>query len=244
MNIVAAVVIPAYNEVETLPKLVQSLDLLLEDTVAIVVVDDSPSWMANETKERCIQSLSKEREFRFFAGTTKGGRGGAVLRGFRLTVREFPYVKQVVQCDSDGSHQPTDVCELLKVTDQYGVVIGSRYLPDSRIEGWGRRRLYFSRFLNIFVPRLLGIDINDITNGLRRYNRSAIDVLTKSTLVSRGFLSLSEELVVLRKDKPLTLEIPTVFLNRYQGQSSVNIGQLVAEFVDLCRIFRRRWTSY
>ncbi len=234
--ITGCIVIPTYNEDATVCDLVEALiSSDFPKNVAIVISDDS------EIKRREIifdklDKISKKSAVKiiFTVGNLKGGRGAAVQRGFKLMLEEQPNCQIFIQCDADGSHRAQDVMKILKYSGTEEVVIGSRYLADSKIQNWPIARRLFSKVLNFSIPRILSIECKDITNGLRRYNRKSVETICDTQTFVSGFLALTEEILILfRYGSPKVIEIPTVFVNRIKGESSVTLKDLRKSLHDL-----------
>jgi dolichol-phosphate mannosyltransferase len=240
--IIGCIVIPTYNEEETVCDLVEALiSSELPKNIAIVISDDS------EIKKREIifdklDKISKKSSIKilFTVGNLKAGRGAAVQRGFKLMLKEEPNCQIFIQCDADGSHRAQDILKILKYSGTEEVVIGSRYLADSKIQNWPVARRIFSRVLNFSIPRILAIECKDITNGLRRYNRKSVKTICDAQTLVSGFLALTEEiLILLRYGSPKIIEIPTVFVNRIKGESSVTLKDLRNSLHDLSRLAKK-----
>lgn len=234
--ITSCIVIPTYNEDATVCDLVEALIARdLPRNVAIVICDDS------EIKSRDIIFDKLEKistrssvEIIFSFGKLKGGRGAAVQRGFRLALEKHPKCQRFIQCDADGSHGAQDIMNLLNYPGHEEVVIGSRYLADSKIQNWPITRRIFSKLLNFSIPRILSINCKDITNGLRRYDRKSVEAVCETSTLVNGFLALTEEMLILfRQGNPEVIELPTIFVNRIKGESSVTGKDLRNSLQDL-----------
>jgi dolichol-phosphate mannosyltransferase len=115
----------------------------------------------------------------YLHSNSKAGRGAAVKRGLEFARREYEECKYFLECDADGSHRPEDVVRVLKENESIDLVIGSRYLGESLISNWPKSRRLFSRILNQALPKLLRINVKDLTNGLRRYSVEATTLILK-----------------------------------------------------------------
>ena len=73
--------------------------------------------------------------------------------------------------DADFSHSFSDLQNMATFKDRYDLVIGSRYVPGGKTEGWSKGRKLLSTIANNVAKRLLSIDVNDITSGFRIYSR-------------------------------------------------------------------------
>lgn len=224
------IVFASYNESANLKVLFDSLIPELSELDAIIVADDSgPEDKAQ--LEELLARLGESSKSRFMISSSaiKGGRGAAVRRAFSLALDEFPQAGIFIESDSDGSHRPADI---LKIRDWNAVdsemVIGSRYLRESQIVGWTLTRRTLSKTLNIALPLLLNLPLKDVTNGLRRYSRGAVQHILKSNLKNSGFIYLSEVAQLLHSAGFKISEIPIVFDDRMFGTSSVTWKELNA----------------
>lgn len=222
-------VLPSYLEQQALPRVLKGLIALGITHGVVVVVDDSPTEVGEEIRRKCgILHFPESIDFHFISRGTKGGRGSAVRHGMEFLNKKYPALPFMVEADTDGSHQPEDIFTLIQEQGDWDVIIGSRYLPQSAISGWTFLRRFFSRGLNFFVPKLLGLKVSDITNGLRRYSARSISIMLSLPQINDGFIYLSEQLLCLKKHEVLIKELPITFINRRTGVSSVT-PQLVLE---------------
>jgi dolichol-phosphate mannosyltransferase len=140
----------------------------------------------------------------------------------------FPSLEFVVECDADGSHRPVDILRVKESEVEADLLVGSRYLSESKIQGWPLSRRIFSRLLNFIIPRVLQIDIKDITNGLRRYSIDAVNEITAQPPANKGFIYLSEQALVINDQGLQIEELPIVFIDRTQGVSTVTWREIIA----------------
>lgn len=228
------IVFPSFNEFDNLkvliPRLISAINL--EDI--ILVCDDSEYGQRNEISK----FLTKFKQVHHLPGNLKGGRGRAVRRGFEWVLNHNQNkFTHVIEADCDGSHRMEDIKILLNYDDKEDLVIGSRYLPKSKIIGWSVSRKLFSRILNFIIPRILNLEVKDITNGLRRYSINACRLLVEKRQNSDGFIYLSEQLMVLKESGIAAQEIPIVFESRLHGKSSVGINELLKALKEVFKLF-------
>lgn len=238
-NPTRALIIPAFNEQHALPLLLTKLLPLLSKTDLVVVVDDSSAEIAERTRSGVARvAEGNEPSVIFVNSPTRSGRGNAVRRGLKTVLTEFPRVRTFLECDADGSHQAGDILLVLNQTSDADVIVGSRYLRESRIVGWTIGRRIQSRALNFLIPQILGVPVKDVTNGLRRYSHRAVTKITSIDAVSNSFIYLSEQAVLLAQAGFTFLEIPIVFQERLAGSSSVTRAELVASARGLWNIIK------
>jgi dolichol-phosphate mannosyltransferase len=225
-KVYTVLVIAAYKEFDNLKELLNELDLLLPANVAIIVADDTGVNTEAQIVEIVQGSLSAARNWLITFEDKKSGRGSAVLRGFLIAQSHFSEAEYFAECDADGSHRPIDIAKILLAAPSE-FLIGSRYLPESRIEGWPVSRRIASRILNYLIPKALGIKCTDVTNGLRRYSKIATEAILKHPQVNAGFIFLSEQAIVLSSQGINPIEEPITFVNRIYGESSVGLSEVV-----------------
>jgi dolichol-phosphate mannosyltransferase len=244
-EITHAIIIPSYNEQEALPSLLKKLVLGLSAKDSIIVVDDSETTVSQRINELCLEILdSASCHFSFVATGSKGGRGAAVRKGMIFADNTFPNLQFVLECDADESHRAEDILKILRLTSNSDLVIGSRYMKESAIRGWPISRRIFSFFLNVTIPRIVGIKITDITNGLRRYSRSAYKTVICTTPINAGFIYLTEQAVLVSDANLSISEVPITFENRVLGQSTVTSKEILDSLKGIIGLGYRRMLQF
>ena len=223
-----AIIIPTYNEALNLPHLVPRIRAVQPDAQILVVDDGSPDGTAAVADGLDVGVLSR---------STKSGRGGAVLAGL-IQASGDPDNEWFLEMDADLSHQPEELERLLAVGDGADMVVGSRYLPGARIEGWSWRRKVWSRMSNRMIRTVLGVPMSDFTNGYRLYSRRAVEHLAGRRLRETGYISLSEWAYALHRARMTIREVPTTFINRRLGTSNMSASEAVDALRGLIRMRR------
>jgi dolichol-phosphate mannosyltransferase len=223
-----AIIIPSYNETLALPELLGEIKKGLESNDAVIVMDDSPKDISEQIERKCREAVKNSQfVFLFDNSGSKSGRGAAVRRGITIALAEFPNVKNILECDADGSHQPEDILKIKNSSSTTDLLVGSRYLKSSQILGWPVSRRAFSWFLNKTIPRLTGVRLNDITNGLRRYSKNAAIKILSEIQVNKGFIYLSEQAILISKAGMTISEEPIIFVDRTLGTSTVTWREIL-----------------
>lgn len=228
-----AIVIPTYNEALNIKNLISAIRKVAGKKNKIIIVDDSTS---DNTSEIVKEISKKDKNVFVVERKVKKGRGSAVFEGFRFAQKFAP--SYFIEMDADFSHDPQAVPELLDQIKKKGsdVVIGSRYLPQSKILNWPFSRKVFSRFSNLYAKLLLGVPISDYTNGYRIYNSKSVKFLLSQNLRSTGYIMLSETAYKLKKAKFKFGEIPITFINRKRGKSNTNFAEIKNAFIGILQI--------
>ena len=225
------VIIPTYNEQDTIERLITVL-FGLSTPLDILIVDDG-----SDQTSAIIQRLQAEHPNLFLIKRqTKSGRGTAVLEGMRFGLAHgYEYL---IEMDADFSHQPEELPLLLAQAAPHRVVIGSRYLRGSKIVNWPVSRRIFSKLANFYAKLILGIRIHDYTNGYRVYSRDAVMQLQFERIKSRGYIVLSEIAYQLHRRGVEFVEVKTLFINRARGTSSFSLKEVKEAFASVLRIRR------
>jgi len=233
----SAIVIPSYGEDLALPALLETLAGSLRKEDLIIVADDSKPEARTRLVAACELAMKASAgSLKFSFAEIKSGRGAAVRRGMKVARDECPNLEFVMECDADGSHQPHDI---LRIRDSFidcDLLIGSRYLKNSKIEGWPITRRIFSKLLNILIPLSLNLRIKDITNGLRKYSMRAVDLVLSREANSSGFIYLSEQALLISRSGFVAKEIPIVFIDRKLGESTVSLREISASLFGILKL--------
>ncbi len=221
------VIVPTYNEEHSIGLLISDFFAHFESNTFFVFVDDSET---DRTKEKINIAFNERSEwkshFHIIRNVSKGGRGNAVRQGM-LFARAKLDPDLYIEMDSDGSHNVLDALSIFRSIPIDGYVIGSRYLVDSKILGWAKSRLFYSRLINIMLRAVFRLKISDWTNGLRGYSRYAVNILANKPQLNNGFIYLAEEILVLHGAKVPVREIPITFKERIAGKSSVTYVEII-----------------
>jgi dolichol-phosphate mannosyltransferase len=235
------VIIPTYNEAESLPILLRELSLLRSDFSFLVVDDGSPDG----TAEICEKLKSEITGLEVLNRPKKSGLGSAYRAGYKYALEDN--FDAVIQIDADGSHQVSDLPKLLSQFESSGsldLVVGSRWIKGGSVLNWSKHREALSRLANIYSNFLLGLGVKDSTAGFRIYKTSAIRKLDLEEIKSEGYCFQIEMTREIKKVGGSISEVPITFVERQFGVSKMS-GKIVIEamlrvtYWGLLRIFRK-----
>ena len=217
----ALVIIPTYNEADNI---LQVIDLVFEAEpgVDVLVVDDnSPDGTAGKVKKL----LKKEKRVNLIKREAKEGLGTAYVAGFKFAL-ENDY-DRILEMDADLSHDPAEIPNFLKASEDADVVVGSRYLDGINVVHWPLRRLILSYGANIYSRLITGLPINDTTSGFKCFRREVLEALDLDSVHSGGY-SFQIEMNFRAWCKGFKIvEIPIIFVDRTLGQSKMNFSIMV-----------------
>jgi dolichol-phosphate mannosyltransferase len=217
------VVLPTYNEAETIEPVVRAVRDALPDHRLILVVDVSSP---DGTGEIAGRLAAEHEDVSVLRRPRKLGLGPAYLAGFRVALDGGAGL--VVQMDADFSHDPAELGKLLEATHDADLVIGSRYVPGGRVTDWGHGRLAVSRGGSRYARAVLGLGIQDMTSGFKCWRRDALEALELDTVRSQGYAFQVEMTYRACRAGFRVVEVPITFRDRRVGDSKMT-GSIMLE---------------
>ena len=212
------VVVPTYNEMDNLPKMVTRL-LALPDGVEILVVDDgSPDGTGRWVE----QTAATEPRLHLLSRTAKNGLGRAYVAGFQWALEKG--YNLVVQMDADFSHSPEDVPKLIAGIRDSGadMAIGSRYAGGIRVINWPLNRLVLSVGASYYVKWITGMPVWDPTGGFKCWRRRTLEAIDLPSVKSNGYgFQVEMNHRVWSRGLRVT-EVPIIFADRVEGTSKMS----------------------
>jgi dolichol-phosphate mannosyltransferase/apolipoprotein N-acyltransferase len=213
----ALVIIPTYNERDSVAEAIRRLFAAAHDSVEVLVVDDrSPDGTGALVRE--LQSGSPA--LHLLERDRKRGLGTAYLEGFRKGIDEG--YRALVEMDADLSHDPADVPRLLAGLDHADLVIGSRYVSGGEVQDWSPTRRWLSRAGNIYSRAWLGFPVKDATSGFRAYRTDFLAQQDLGSVASQGYGFQIEMVRRIYRAGGRIVEIPITFTDRTHGRSKMS----------------------
>lgn len=219
------VIIPTYNEIENISKIIAAV-LGLEQQFDVLVIDDcSPDGTASAVKE--AQKTYPER-LHLLEREGKLGLGTAYIAGFSWALeKDYDYVFEM---DADFSHNPDDLPRLLDACVNGGadLSVGSRYCEGINVVNWPISRILISYCASIFVRVVLGGRIFDSTAGFVCYSRKVLETIDFDSVRMKGYGFQIEMKFTAKKLGFKLVEVPVIFVNRKEGTSKMS-GSIFGE---------------
>lgn len=216
-------IVPAYNERECLPPLIEELRGALRSLgtpYEIVLVDDGSTdgcerWVAETARASSdMVAVLFERN---------AGQSAAIAAGFRIARGDV-----LITLDADGQNDPADIPRLLEALRGADVVSGVRA---ERRDDWRRR--VSSRVANGVRRAVIGDHITDTGCSLKAYRRDAVEGIPFFSTAHRFLPALCE----LRGSR--VVEIPVRHRPRAAGVSKYGVGNRL--FRGIRDLFGVRW---
>ena len=225
------IVIPTYNEAGGIERLLRALDAAFKehglDGEIIVVDDNSPDGTG-----AIVDRLSSELPVRALHRPGKLGLSSGVIDGWKAARKES---RALGAMDADFSH---DIAALPKMVEalasgQYGLAVGSRYVPGGGIANWPKRRILTSRVACMLARPLTAV--KDVTSGYILVKREAIEGVELDPI---GFKIGLE--VIAKGHYGKAIEIPYVFTDRVVGESKLNQKEIFNYLKQLRKLYMAR----
>ncbi|MDB4656141.1 polyprenol monophosphomannose synthase [Flavobacteriales bacterium] len=215
------VIIPTYNEMENVQRMVRTV-MALEKKFHLLIIDDgSPDGTGELVKDmipECNGRLFIEER------TGKLGLGTAYIHGFKWALaRDYKFIFEM---DCDFSHNPEDLVRLYNaaVEEPADLVIGSRYIKGVNVVNWPMGRVLMSYYASAYVRMITGMSIRDTTAGFKCYKREVLETIPLDKVKFFGYAFQIEMKFLAWKYGFKLFEVPIIFTDRTAGTSKMSSG--------------------
>lgn len=196
-------IIPAYNEEESIEPVVDELISSYPELDYVVVTDGS----TDNTPVLC-----RKRGYNILELPINLGLAGCFQTGMKYA-KKHGY-KYAVQFDGDGQHRPEYILPMRdKMREGYDIVLGSRFIGLENSMG-GMRSLG-SKLIALSISLTTGKRITDPTCGLRMYNKKMIDAFADNL----NYAPEPDTISFLVKNGAKVAEVPVKVREREAGES-------------------------
>ncbi|WP_277210331.1 polyprenol monophosphomannose synthase [Isoptericola croceus] len=235
------VIVPTYDERESLPVLLDQVRACAPDVDVLVVDDASPDG----TGELAERIAADDDRVHVLHRAGKGGLGAAYVAGFGWGLERGYEV--LCEMDADGSHRPEELVRLLDrlaADDEPDLVIGSRWVPGGRVVNWPWHRMLLSRAGNTYVRGALGIGVRDATGGYRAFRARTLQAVDLAAVESHGYCFQVDMTWRVLRGGGAVAEVPITFVERTAGVSKMS-RSIVAEALTKVTLWgvRHRWSQ-
>ncbi len=219
-----SVVIPAYNESESITETLESLYLVLQREQIpheILVVNDNSKDNTLEVLENLKKNI---HSLNVVTNAGPNGFGYAVRKGLDNFSGDCVAVMM-----ADLSDSPEDlIAYYKKLLEGYDCVFGSRWSKGGKVYDYPRHKLFLNRAVNNMVRLLFGIRYNDCTNAFKMYRKETIQGI--QPLLSPHFnLTLEMPLKAIVRGYTYAV-LPNSWTNRKFGVSKLKIREMGSRY--------------
>ena len=227
----AIVVIPTYNERESLIQVVDKIHHCAKDLHILIVDDNSPDGTGE-----IAEDLSRKNPGKLFVlhRERKEGLGRAYVDGFTHILKKNYEVN--LQMDADLSHDPSCLPLFLDQIRDSDLVLGSRYLHGIRIMNWDLKRLMLSMLGTLYVQIITRMPFTDTTSGFKCWRRETLESVGVEEAFSNGYLFQIEMTYKTYRKKLKIVELPITFFERSNGRSKMSRNIIWEAFWGVLRL--------
>lgn len=224
------VMIPAYNEADSIKSVVDNLTQNYPQYDYVVVNDGS----RDRTAEIC-----KENGFNLIDPPINLGLAGAFQTGIRYACKMGYDV--AVQLDGDGQHDPRYIERMIRQmkTTNADIIIGSRFKTKKKPR---ELRMFGSNIISSAIRFTTGTKLSDPTSGLRMFNRNILNEFAYSI----NYGPEPDTISYLIRNGASVKEVQVSMHERTAGQSYLNATKAAAYMLRMCtsilvfQYFRKR----
>jgi dolichol-phosphate mannosyltransferase len=220
------VIIPTYNELDNLPRLLPEVFSKNDDIHILIVDDNSPDGTAGFVEEE----MQKNDSLHIIKRSSKQGLGTAYIAGFKYAIQnEYDFIFEM---DADFSHDPNEIPKFLEEIKNADLILGSRYKNGVNVINWPMRRLLLSWFANLYTRAITGMPVHDATGGFKCFKKKVLEAINLNQVKSNGYAFQIEMNFKAWKKGFKIKEIPIIFVDRMKGQSKMS-KKIVREAVTM-----------
>lgn len=228
------VIMPTYNEAGNIERIIPIVLAQSPELDILVIDDNSPDGTADIVKRIVEENL----RVKLIRRERKLGLGTAYVLGFRYALDNgYDYCFEM---DSDFSHPPEKIPEMIAALNEYDLVIGSRYSDGISIVNWPMKRLLLSYFACLYARKVTGCPIRDLTAGFKAYRCDMLKKLDLNALKEDGYgFQIEIDFLIWRKGGRIK-EIPIIFTERRTGVSKMSKRIIWQAFILVLRLRLQR----
>lgn len=198
-------IIPAYNEEESLKTTVDSILCEASDVDFLIVNDGSSDGTIR---------ICRENKYPFLDLSTNLGLAGAFQAGMKYAYRHG--YDCAIQFDADGQHLPEYIKPLEYAIRENDIAIGSRFVDEKKPKSM---RMLGSNLIQCAIKLTTGKTIKDPTSGMRAFNARMIEQLARG--LNFGPEPDTVSYLIKRADAKV-VEVPVRMADRTAGESYLN----------------------
>jgi dolichol-phosphate mannosyltransferase len=242
------VVLPAYNEAEAIPRLLDRFRCSRHNfpfPITIIVVDDGSADGTAEAAEAADVGFP----VKVIRHPANRGLHGALDTGLRAALAQSTPSDWIVTMDADDTHPPDLIERMVLGTTDADVVIASRFRHGAEWHGLSWDRRLFSHGVSwMFRVAWPMRGVRDYTCGFRAYRASllqrAYEHWGDQFITERSFACMPDVLWKISTLRPRFAEVPLrLYYDRKPGASKMDVGRTIRRTLVLLAKRRTGWTS-
>ncbi len=210
------VIMPTYNEAENIDRIIPVVLSQSAELEVLVIDDNSPDGTGDIVEQMTLT----DQRVHLIRRPAKLGLGTAYVAGFRYALEhDYDYCFEM---DSDFSHPPEKIPEMIGLLKDYDLVIGSRYAAGVSVVNWPMKRLLLSYFACTYARIVTGCPVRDLTAGFKAYRCDFLRRIDLNKLREDGYGFQIEVVFLIWRKGGRIREVPIVFTERRVGVSKMS----------------------
>lgn len=216
-NLKVSVVIPTYNEKDTIVPITSKVLNVLPGANIVIVDDGSPDGTGD-----IAEGIAKDKtNVHVIHRMGKRGLGFAYKDGFRYILDNLDS-DYVFEMDADFSHNPWYLPLFLHYAQSYDLVTGTRFFDRVSIKDRTLWRNVISKITKWFVNILTDLNLTDVTTGFKCFQRKMLEKIKLDDIKSEGYAFQIEGSYYVKRLNGRIKEIPILFIERSVGYSKMS----------------------
>ncbi len=222
-----------FNEKENIHKLINKIKRFNPQVHILVVDDNSPDGTG-----RIIKKLQKKfKNLYLISRKKKEGLDSAHKLGYNYAIKKkYDFL---ITMDADLSHDPKKIKNFIKYLPNYNFVIGSRYIKGGKCLMKGRR-LFLSKYGNLIIRKILGINLTEFTTSYRGFNIKKLNQFSLNKVKTRGYSFFMGTVFEIYNRSYSIKEIPIIFKDRTSGVSKIPKLEIIRTLKNLFVIWIKK----
>jgi dolichol-phosphate mannosyltransferase len=232
-------ILPAYNEENSLYELLQKIELAFNDfniNGEILLVNDG----STDNTSNIAKNFNSSYPIYIKDIIPNKGLSNAIKVGFFEAINKANDDDILIVMDADNTHTPGLILRMIHlISEGADIVIASRYQTGSRIKGLSFNRRFLSYVASLIFRLAIRIKgVKDYTCGYRAYRTSlilkAINDYKENFIQQSGFACMSEILIKLKKYDPIIVEVPLIL--RYDKKKSLSKMNVLVTIMQILQL--------
>ena len=221
MKKILSIIIPCYNEEDSLPHLFNQLSTVIRKIkkiykIELIFVDDGST---DKTYKILTKFKKNNKNVKILRHKRNMNIGAAMRTGFRYASGDI-----IVTIDSDCTYDPKEIPNIVRELNGADIVTASPYMPGGKVINVKPHRLFLSNIVSRIYSILVGKKIYTFTSIFRAYKKETAKTIK---FKSNNFLSLVEILINSLERGKRVVEYPTTLKSRLYGQSKMKLFKTI-----------------
>ena len=218
--------IATYNEAENIEQLIRKIQDQSINIDILIIDDNSP----DKTSEIIEEIKNENKNIYLIKRSGKLGLDTAHKEAYEYALKNnYDYL---ITMDADLSHDPVELMKFIKNLEAYDFVIGSRYIPGGKCLMRGRR-LFISKYGNMFMKFFLNINCSEFTTSYRGFNLKNLKNFHLNLIKVKGYSFFMGTIYEIFKRNFSVKEIPICFQDRKKGYSKIPKIEIIRTLINL-----------